>query len=361
MHRQNDFSLLAQHNLAIFSEQEARLLSNLKQQWLKKPSLAGVKILHNIPLTYETLVKLESLLAAGAELTVTHTKFLPIPPEPSIVSLLAQLGIPFIADHADVQGEFDIALDCCAEVLDMKKITIKKGIVELTQSGGERYKRIPLPFPVINVDDSNLKKLEGMYGTGEGFIRAIKEKTKQNITHQSFVVFGFGKVGHGIVKYLLKETSQITVIDPSWERLEKAKNLGVQTLHTSHSDTIKDCVKEAFCIVTATGKANVLSQFLTQEDCKHAYLANMGADDEIGEHFNGENVLCQRMAINFSLKHPTLLHFIDPIFYAHNLSAQLLLENNYASGYHAFPAYLDDLIIQLWNAYYPIDISDIFN
>ncbi|WP_133128214.1 NAD(P)-dependent oxidoreductase [Legionella nagasakiensis] len=361
MHQQNDFSLLTQHNLAIFPEKEARFLANLKKQWSKTSPLTGVKILHNIPLTYETLVKLESLLVAGAQLTVTHTKFLPIPPEQSIVNLLTQLGIPFIEDHANVEGEFDIALDCCAEVLEMAKVTIKKGVVELTQSGGERYKQMTLPFPVINIDDSNLKKLEGMYGTGEGFIRAIKEKTKQDITHQSFVVFGFGKVGHGIVKYLSKETSRITVIDQSWERLEKAKNLDVQTLHTSHFDAIKDSAKEAFCIVTATGSPKVLSQFLTQEDCKHAYLANMGADDEIGEAFSGEKVLCQRMAINFSLKHPTLLHFIDPIFYAHNLSAQLLLENNYANGYHAFPAYLDDLIIQLWNAYYPIDISDIFN
>lgn len=65
------------------------------------------------------------------------------------------------------------------------------------------------------------------------------------------------------------------------------------------------------------------------------------------------------MAINFSLKHPTLMHFIDPIFYAHNVAAQLLLENNFAAGYHPFPTYLDDLVIKLWNQYNPMDLTDL--
>jgi adenosylhomocysteinase len=174
------------------------------------------------------------------------------------------------------------------------------------------------------------------------------------------MVFGFGKVGRGIVKYLLKETRFITIVEQSLEYVSHAKKMGINGLHVSETDKIQHCAREAFALVTATGQMNILSTYVNPKHCPNAYIVNMGAEDEIGEGFQHEKILYQRKAINFSLKHPTLLHFIDPIFYAHNLSAQLLMENTLAGGYHAFPTYLDDLIIQLWNAYYPMDISDIY-
>ncbi|KTD06789.1 NAD-binding protein [Legionella jamestowniensis] len=360
MPKHQDYSLLFQNNSEIFPDAPAKLLNDLTSQWLKSKPLAGIRLLHNIPLTYETLVKLESLLLAGANLTVTHTKCIAKLPDRKIVSLLNQIGIPYIQNHNEIKGEFDIALDCCAEVVDMPKVTITQGIVELTQSGGERYKKMNLPFPVINVDESHLKMLEGMYGTGESFVRSIKEQTGQSIRNKPFILFGFGKVGRGIVRYLLQETPYITVVDSSKNQLDKAKAFNVKTLHTSQLAMIKESAKGSFCIVTATGKLHVLSDYLCAADCPQAFIANMGALDEIGPQFHGDNVLCSRMPINFSLKHPTLLHFIDPIFYAHNLSAQLILENNYTSGYHPFPNYLDNLIVKLWNTYHPIDISDIY-
>ncbi|CEG55506.1 NAD-binding protein [Legionella fallonii] len=353
-------SLLEHHNSAVFTDIKARLLDNLKRLWSKTKPLAGVKILHNIPLTYETLVKLESLLAAGANVTVTQVKFVSNQPEANIVALLNKLGVTYIPQHEEIAGEFDIALDCCAEVMDMSKVTVTKGLVELTQSGGEVFKKTKTSFPVINVDDSNLKKLEGMYGTGESFIRAFKERTGQDIANESFMVFGFGKVGRGIVKYLLKETPHITVVDQSEKQLDHARKMGVNALHVAQKDAIRNGAKNAFCLVTATGQHHILSQWLSSDSCPQAIIANMGVADEIGPNFTDEKVLCKRMAINFSLKHPTLLHFIDPIFYAHNLGAQLLIENQLRPGYHPFPSYLDDLIIKLWNEYYPMDISDIY-
>ncbi|CDZ76435.1 Adenosylhomocysteinase [Legionella massiliensis] len=351
---------LVQHNASIFRNTKALLLDNLKQLWSKTKPLAGIKILHNIPLTYETLVKLESLVAAGADLTVTQVKFVSTPPTTDIVDLLSQLGITYTPQHEDIEGEFDIALDCCAEVMQMPKVTITKGLVELTQSGGEVFKKTKTAFPVINVDDSNLKKLEGMYGTGESFVRAFKERTNRDIKNETFMVFGFGKVGQGIVKYLLKETPHITVVERSEKLLEHARKMGINALHVSQAADIRNSAQKASCLVTATGQHHVLSQWLSSDLCPQALIANMGVADEIGPNFTNEKILCNRTAINFSLKHPTLLHFIDPIFYAHNLGAQLLLENQLSPGYHPFPSYIDDLVIKLWNAYYPIDISDIY-
>lgn len=355
----NALATLVQHNSAIFPGSPARLLNNLSTLWAQTKPLAGVKILHNIPVTYETLVKIESLLAAGANLTVTQVKFIPHAPADDILSLLDTIGVRYVAHHDQVQGEFDIALDCCAEITDMPHVTITKGSVELTQSGGERFKTMKTAYPVINVDDSHLKKLEGMYGTGESFVRAYKERTGQDIANRHFMVFGFGKVGKGIVKYLAKETPYITVVEQSQEKVDAAKMLGVEALHTSNIDAIRDRAKEASCLVTATGVLHILSNLLSVKDCPQAIIANMGVDDEIGPAFRDDQILCKGMAINFSLKHPTLMHFIDPIFYAHNVAAQLLLENNFAAGYHPFPTYLDDLVIKLWNQYNPMDLTDL--
>ena len=136
--------------------------------------------------------------------------------------------------------------------------------------------------------------------------------------------------------------------------------MGINALHVSQTALIQNTAKNVFCLITATGQHHVLSQWLSSAICPQALIANMGVADEIGPNFTNEKILCDRMAINFSLKHPTLLHFIDPIFYAHNLGAQLLIENKPVPGYHPFPSYLDDLIIKLWNEYYPMDISDIY-
>lgn len=357
---QSNIDHLITHNKHIFPNHNAFMLQNLYSLWGKTKPLQGTKVLHNIPLTYETLVKLESLLVAGADLTVTQVKFVQSSPPPDIVTLLDQLEINYIESHEEIAGEFDIALDCCAEVLCMPNVKITQGIVELTQSGGAIYKNANLPIPVINVDDSNLKKLEGMYGTGESFVRAFKEISNESIQDKLFMVFGFGKVGRGIVKYLSQHTPYIVVIDKCLETVNAAKMMGYTALHNSEQERIIEFSKEAFCLVTATGEEFALSNLLNSVHCPQAYVANMGVADEIGSAFNHNKVLCQKTPINFTLKHPTLLHFIDPIFYAHNLGAQLLIENHFSKEYHAFPTYLDDLIIKLWNKYHPIDISDIY-
>ncbi|KTD78809.1 NAD-binding protein [Legionella waltersii] len=351
---------LIQFNEDVFKDSKVMMLNSLRELWLKTQALKGIRILHNIPLTYETLVKLESLQASGADLTVTHTKFIPVSPKSKIIDLLHKLGITYIEHHKDIQGEFDVALDCCAEVLEMNNVQIKKGVVELTQSGGNIYQEANTSFPVINVDDSHLKKLEGMYGTGEAFVRAFKELTGESIENKRFIVFGFGKVGKGIVKYLAKETNNIVVVDSSEDMLKVAKQMGYETVFFSDDEKLKKFCREAFCLVTATGQKHVLSEILNNDDCTHAYVANMGASDEIGPAINHKRVLCNKTPINFSLAHPTRIHFLDPVFYAHNLGAQILLENNLSPGCHAYPSYLDDLIIKLWNKDNPIDINDIY-
>lgn len=47
-------------------------------------------------------------------------------------------------------------------------------------------------------------------------------------------------------------------------------------------------------------------------------------------------------------KEPTRLKYLDPIFYAHNLGAALLLTENFAPGYYPFPEQISEKIIKVW-------------
>lgn len=349
---------LAQFNQRHFQSSQTKLLNDLKKQWLRDQPLAGVHILHNIPLTLETLVKLESLIAAGAELTITHTAFAPFPAKPDAVRALRELGINIVLNHQDLQGEYDIALDCCAELYQLPNISIKRGLVELTQSGGNRLKNTNPDFPVINVDDSRLKNLECMHGTGEASLRALKMLIPETIDNKPFTLFGYGKVGRGVAKYLSRVTSDITVIETCPTKQALAAQQGYKVI--AADGEIKSQLIESFAIITATGVRHLLSQQCELSELNHVYIANMGADDEIGAT-GSDNILFNGSAINFSLKHPTLIHFLDPIFYAHNIAAETLLEMNLSPGYYPFPKTLDNLIIDRFKSLHEFNIDDIYS
>ena len=51
-------------------------LSHLYEEWKQTKPLTGLKILHNIPFTLDTLCKVDCLMQAGADVTLTQTKFM---------------------------------------------------------------------------------------------------------------------------------------------------------------------------------------------------------------------------------------------------------------------------------------------
>jgi len=345
-----------------YADRACPLLDSLRTSWEQSRPLDGVRILHNIPVTLETLVKLQSLLAGGAHVTVTACRIPGLSAQPVAVEGMAYAGIPFVARHQDIHGEFDIALDCGCQVPDMANVHITEGAVELTQTGGRRYRELNLAYPAIDVDNSDVKKFEGLFGTGDAFMRAFKKlQPDSDLRDKRFVVFGYGKVGRGIVAQLMPETRLITVVESNSHLIPKIKQQGLHALKSDEIDAIKRAAGQAYAIVTASGVQHLLSRILDPRDCPQALLANMGANDEIGPKFEGEQVLCNKMPINFSLAHPTLMRFIDPVFYAHNLAAWLILTENYPAGYRALSREIDHEIIALWQRHHQDDVSAILD
>lgn len=353
--------LLSQIN-AQYPEKKIHFLHKMNTIWERKKPLQGYRVLHNLINSFETLHKIESLLKAGADLTVTQLDLVKIADMKEIEEIMARCGIRYIPNYNDLAGEYDIGMDCGGRFLNNPNLNFKKGIIELTQVGTVRYKKAKLTCPVISVDDSYLKNLECMFGTGEAFIRALSELTHQDFANQSFIVFGFGKVGQGIVRYLSQHTQAITVVEKSEFALQLAKKQGWKVLSAENYAEISSAVRSSYCVVTATGVSRLLAQYLSAEDVKNVYVANMGVDDELGKELSEcPKTLFEGKPVNFSLRHPTRMKYLDPIFYAHNLAAEFLLDpNKNLEGYHPFDSKTDREIIQEWIEVHGEPVDDIW-
>lgn len=320
------------------------LNKQLERVRVKKP-YENLSILQNIPFTKETLIKSEVLIQGGAELFFTSPTFMD--PDFQLIEQFTNAGGKFISQE-DVAGKtFDIHLDCAAELI--RKTPPRIGTVEITGTGTYKYGQTAISYPVISVDQCVIKNLEGILGTGEAFLRAFKEITRETVIRgRTFMVFGYGKVGQGIAHYLKNDGAIITIVDTEQSILDKAAATGFNTINAANKSEIEKRAKDMFCIVTATGRKDIISDNYEKQCFGNKYLANMGADDEFGPEFQENEVLCRKKPINFSISTPTLPHYLDPVFYAHNMGVDLLLYSNLKAGLHAFPSFIAEEVVNEW-------------
>lgn len=306
----------------------------------------GLRILHNIPFTRETIVKLETLYVGGADLVVTSPSFMEVDRE--LVYQFVQAGGDWVPIEKIRHQSFDITMDCAAELLDKTSPSI--GGVEITGTGTNKYKAAEIDYPVISVDQSKIKHLEGVLGTGEAFVRAFLELTQENIKGKKMMVFGYGKVGRGIAHHLKNYTQDITVVEQKQEHIAQAFHAGFKVLSADDQKNVEASASQMFAIVTATGIKNVISDRYNPKAFKAKYLANMGGEDEFGYGFEKKGVMCEKRPINFFVDQPTLMRYLDPVFYAHNLGVDLLRFARLDNGVHPFPSFLAEEIVAEWES-----------
>lgn len=303
----------------------------------------GFKIVHNVPLTQTTLMKIACLNAAGAELVVTNPSFMN--EDRDAIQVLANEQVPYVPLEL-VKGEFDFLLDCGAELVE--NCYAYKGIVELTRTGAMRYQQHKeFHVPIVSVDDTRLKCLETCLGTGEGVYRAITQIADTDLTDKNVLIFGFGKVGIGIAHYFSKITPNIIVAEADSKRLKLIEQRGYQSLDARDSQAVEQAAEKSDLIVTATGLKDIISNHYHPLAFKGKLLANAGAEDEFGFAFETSEVLADKKPVNFILKEPTLMEFLDPIFYAHNIAIDDAL-NNKQTGFRALNKKTDEAIVADW-------------
>lgn len=342
-----------------FSPQDYPFLRDYRAEIATSRPYLGLRVLHNVHVTLSTLCKIETLIAGGADVTVTATHDLIRSPE--AMALLAEAGVSFI-EPQDLPDHYDVVLDCCAGLYGI--ITPKLGAVELTQTGSVIYKKNPPTYPVISVDDSMTKNLENFYGTGDGFMRAIQALIPEGIKNKKFLLFGYGKVGKGVAYYLHEHSNRIVVVEKSVSAIADAVRHQYKGIYYNDFKNLEKELKDTFCVVTATGEKNLLSNLYPLDIFRKVkYLANVGSHDEFGSFFKESDarILYDKNPVNFSLEEPTRIKYLDPIFYLHNLGIDVLLMTPRQVGVYSFPIEKDLAVLRKWSSFHKVDTSLIFD
>lgn len=322
-------------------------LAGLTQKWLETRPFAGLRVLAAAPVFRNTLVQYRALLAGGADLSVgianDSNVGAEMPCDVGVVDLLRESGIPVLnlkdVLEAESRGQgFDLILDCAGQ---FSACHPKYGFVELTRSGVQFYENSEKPVYVA--DSGIVKRIETSLGTGEGYVRALLQlgygsadagNDGAAFAGKSFVVFGSGKVGQGIVLQLLREGAHVQVVT------DKAR--GVSPFLDANGVPVADCndlksvvslVSAADFVVTATGVKGALDrpELTTALFSSKAVIANMGVEDEYGLGVPAGRVLAEKKPLNFILEEPTHLKYIDASLALHAALGELLVREACAS------------------------------
>lgn len=299
---------------------DRRCAHHFANKWAQIEPLAGKKILLNCHLTKATLLLVELFISAGAKFHITCSDDLVC--HDTIKQLLIQIGLYRSIDtiiSGTAPDYYDVVVDCGA--FFAYALNPKIGFVELTYVSDNFYENITKP--VLSIDKSFVKKIETFFGTGDGFVRAYKEilnNNQENLLNNTFMIFGYGKVGSGIATCLLEsgiKKEQIYIIEKCRENCDKAEKNGLTSLMIDRDYAlIKNLLNHTIsCAITATGVTGCISEFFSLTDFKQVnYLVNMGTYDEWGSSFPDTRILNHKKPLNFILECPTKIELLDPIF-----------------------------------------------
>ncbi|MEC9200534.1 MAG: adenosylhomocysteinase [Candidatus Thermoplasmatota archaeon] len=194
-------------------------LASLREKAELERPLDGQRIAGCLHVTKETAVLIETLQAAGAEISWSGCN--PLSTQDDVAAWLASEGYSIHAWHGqDNQGFYD----CIDRTLDLKPtLTLDEGAdliyrvhskfkdlaegiiggTEETTTGVHRLRAMAdageLLYPVIAVNDAETKwDFDNVHGTGQSTIDGILRATSVLIAGKNFVVAGYGHCGRGL-------------------------------------------------------------------------------------------------------------------------------------------------------------------
>ena len=248
-------------------------LASLREKAELERPLDGQRIAGCLHVTKETAVLIETLQAAGAEISWSGCN--PLSTQDDVAAWLASEGYSIHAWHGqDNQGFYD----CIDRTLDLKPTLtlddgadliyrvhskfkdLAEGIIggtEETTTGVHRLRAMAdageLLYPVIAVNDAETKwDFDNVHGTGQSTIDGILRATSVLIAGKNFVVAGYGHCGRGLAIRArgLGANVIITEIDPI--PALKATMDGFRVMKMDDAAPLGDL----FC--TATGMKDVI-------------------------------------------------------------------------------------------------------
>ena len=195
------------------------VLAALKAQAENDKPLAGMRVAGCLHVTKETAVLIETIRAAGAELSWSGCN--PLSTQDDVAAWLAREGYSVHAWHGQSVEDFYWCID---KTLEFKPtLTLDDGAdlivrvhgekseyaetviggTEETTTGVHRLRAMAtagdLKYPVIAVNDAITKwDFDNVYGTGQSTIDGILRSTSVLIAGKTFVVAGYGHCGKGV-------------------------------------------------------------------------------------------------------------------------------------------------------------------
>lgn len=283
------------------AESEMPGLMSLREEYKGKKPLKGARIAGCLHMTIQTAVLIETLVELGAKVQWSSCNIFST--QDHAAAAIAKAGVPVYAWKGMNAEEFDwcieqtlffgknkeplnMILDDGGDLTNMvfdefpELVSGIRGLSEETTTGVhrlyERMKNGTLPMPAINVNDSVTKsKFDNKYGCKESLVDAIRRATDIMMAGKVAVVAGYGDVGKGSTASLRGAGVRVIVteIDPICALQAAMDGYEVKRM--------KDAVREADIIVTATGNRDVITgeHFLRMKD--KAIVCNIG-------HFDNE-------------------------------------------------------------------------
>lgn len=316
----------------------------------------GLRVVFAHLLVRNTMAVVEALVRGGADLVISEGFKSPAAEE--VAGELKALGVPILSvPEAVEQGELFFDTNAM-----LGRHKTPAGAVEVTRTGVHHYRQIPCP--VVSADDCRAKKVEGFYGTGDGFVRAWRQlRPEDPLAGKRVVQFGYGKIGRGAAHVTRRAGCQVTVVDTSPEARIRAQEDGFAVVDGSPNPALQAALAGAQIVLVVTGIPGILSQSPPPEwvRANKPQLVNLGAEDEFGLRYADHEILGGRDApLNFHLAQPTLNRYIGVSLAAHLMAFEALVKGDYPAGIHPLPEEMDDWLLREWRRSWPdIDLTGI--
>jgi len=290
-----DMSLAEQGALRVdWARARMPVMAKLKEEAERTKPLAGMRVAGCLHVTKETAVLIETIGAAGAEISWSGCN--PLSTQDDVAAWIASEGYSVHAWHGQSNEDFywcidrtlefkpTLTLDDGADLIVRvhgDKSEYAAGVIggtEETTTGVHRLRAMAaagdLRYPVLAVNDAVTKwDFDNVYGTGQSTIDGILRATSVLIAGKTFVVSGYGHCGSGLAMRArgMGANVVITEVDPLPALRAVMEGYSVMTMDEAAK------IGDIFC--TATGMEDVIfgPHFDSMKD--GAIIANTGHYD----------------------------------------------------------------------------------
>ena len=285
------------------------VLQGLGTRWAGSRPFEGLTVGVHLHLTTITLALVRELVLGGGRWVISAAN--PATTDPGVVEYMRTLGIEVHTGRGSKDG---IAATVAAEPMLFADVgfalgtalldegCLPRGGVEITGSGVSRLRdRLPLPFPVLNINDGRLKPaVESRRGVGEGLWPAFTALTGQHLSGRMVLVVGYGPVGAGVSAFARAAGATVEVAEEDPVRRLIAHYDGLAT-----TDAVP-ALRRARIVVTATGRRNTLgpSELASLPDGSIVLSAGHGGDEiDVGWLRNNADTIDQigRYVVRYTL------------------------------------------------------------